>query len=74
MADTHIDVVSMAASSMCGHRTICTGPSTICIQSLGMILPSTRVWPSGTCIQLLFARIQNDENIVPSETMQHATK
>ena len=59
---------------MCGQRTICTGPSTICFQSVGMILPSTIVWPSGTCIQLLFARIQKDENMVPSDTMQHEKK
>ena len=39
-----------------------------------MILPSTIAWPSGTCIQLLLARIQNDENIVPSDTMQQAKK
>jgi len=28
----------------------------------------------GTCIQLLLQRIQNDENIVPRETMQQAKK
>ena len=67
-------VVRNAASSMCGQRTIITDPSTISLQSAGMILPSTIVWPSGTCIQLLLARIQNDENIVPSETMQQAKK
>ena len=43
-------------------------------QSLGMILPSTIAWPTGTCIQLLLARIQNDDNIVPSDTMQQAKK
>ena len=74
VAATHIPVVRNAANSMCGQRTIITGPSTISRQSAGMILPSTIVWPSGTCIQLLLARIQNDENIVPSETMQQAKK
>ncbi len=59
---------------MCGQRTIMTGPVTIAHQSAGMILPSTMVWPSGTCIQLLLARIQNEENIVPSDTMQQAKK
>ncbi len=59
---------------MCGQRTICTGPSTISRQSAGMILPSTISWPSGTCIQQLLARIQNEENIVPSDTMQQAKK
>ena len=74
VAATHMPVVRNAASSMCGQRTIITDPSTISLQSAGMILPSTIVWPSGTCIQLLLARIQNDENIVPSETMQQAKK
>ena len=32
------------------------GPSTISRQSEGIILPSTIVWPIGTCIQLLLAR------------------
>jgi len=74
VAATHIALVRKAASSMCGQRTICTGPRTICIQSAGTILPSMISWPSGTCIQLLLARIQNDENMVPSETMQQAKK
>ena len=39
-----------------------------------MILPSTITCPIGTCIHVLFAMIQNDENIVPSVTMQHAKK
>ena len=52
----------------------CTGPSTIARQSAGMILPSTISWPTGTCIQELLARIQNEENIVPSDTMQQAKK
>ena len=59
---------------MCGQRTIMTGPVTIAHQSAGIILPSTILWPSGTCIQLLLARIQNEENIVPSDTMQQAKK
>src|SRR5947207_11679576 len=67
-------VVKNAASNMCGQRTIMTGPVTIAHQSDGMILPSTIVCPTGTCIQLLLARIQNEENIVPSETMQQAKK
>ena len=74
MAATHMPVVRNAASSMCGQRTRMIGPVVIAHQSAGMILPSTIVWPSGTCIQLLLARIQNDENIVPSETMQQAKK
>ena len=74
VAETHIAVVRKAASSMCGQRTIITGPSTIWRQSAGMILPSTISWPSGTCIQELLARIQNEENIVPSDTMQQAKK
>ena len=74
VAATHMPVVRNAASSMCGQRTIMTGPVTIAHQSEGMILPSTIVCPTGTCIQLLLARIQKDENIVPSETMQHAKK
>ena len=51
-----------------------TGPVVIAHQSAGMILPSTMLWPSGTCIQLLLTRIQNEENMVPSETMQQAKK
>ena len=50
------------------------GPVTIAHQSVGMIFPFTIVWPTGTCIQLLLARIQNEENMVPSETMQQAKK
>src|SRR5438552_18755090 len=71
---THMPVVKNAASSMCGQRTRMTDPVTIAHQSAGMILPSTIVCPTGTCIQLLFAIIQNEENIVPSETMQQAKK
>jgi len=67
-------VVRKAASSICGQRTRMIGPVVIAHQSAGMILPSMTVWPSGTCIQLLLARIQNEENIVPSETMQQARK
>ena len=74
VAETHMAVVRNAASSMCGQRTIITGPSTISRQSAGMILPSTIVWPTGTCIQELLARIQNEESIVPSDTMQQAKK
>ena len=58
---------------MCGQRTRMIGPLVIAHQSAGIILPSTIAWPSGTCIQLLLARIQNDENIVPT-TMQQAKK
>src|SRR5262249_35456620 len=72
VAATHMPVVRKAASSMCGQRTRMIGPVVIAHQSAGIILPSTIVWPSGTCIQLLLARIQNEENIVPSETMQQA--
>ena len=74
LAATHMPVVRNAASNICGQRTRMTGPVVIVHQSAGMILPSTMVWPSGTCIQLLLARIQNEENIVPSETMQQAKK
>jgi hypothetical protein len=59
---------------MCGQRTRMIGPVVIVHQSTGTILLSTIVWPSGTCIQLLLARIQNDENIVPSATIQQAKK
>ena len=74
VAITLIPVVRNAASSICGQRTIITGPSTMARQSVGMILPSTIVWPTGTCIHELLARIQNEENIVPSDTMQQAKK
>lgn len=37
-------------------------------------LPSTMTWPSGTCIQLLLQRIQNDDSMVPNETMQQDRK
>src|ERR1700754_4628493 len=74
VAATHMPVVRKAASSMCGQRTRMIGPVAIAHQSAGMMRPSTMAWPSGTCIQLLLARIQNDENIVPSETMQQARK
>ena len=46
----------------------------IAAQLLGMILPSTIWWPTGTCIQLLLAMIQNVEAMVPSEIMQQARK
>ena len=74
VAETHMALVRNAASSMCGQRTIMTWPSTISLQSAGMILPSTIVWPTGTCIQELLARIQKEESIVPSDTMQQAKK
>ena len=44
------------------------------VASSGTNLPSTTTWPSGTCIQLLLHRIQNDDTIVPRETMQHDRK
>src|ERR1700748_2668062 len=74
VAATHMPVVRKAASSMCGHRTRMMGPVVIAHQSPGSILPLTTTWPSGTCIQLLLARIQKDENMVPSETMQQERK
>jgi hypothetical protein len=74
VATTHMPVVRKAARSMCGQRTRTIGPVVIAHQFAGMILPSTMVWPRGTCIQLLLQRIQNEENIVPRETMQHAKK
>jgi hypothetical protein len=67
-------VVRNAASSMCGQRTRMMGPKMIAHQLSGTILPSIMACPSGTCIQLLFARIQNEENIVPMETMQQDRK
>ena len=69
-----IPVVRKAASSICGQRTRITGPVVIAHQSVGTSLPSITVWPIGTCIQVLLARIQNDDSIVPSATMQHARK
>src|SRR5215472_10331218 len=71
---THIDVVRNAASSMCSQRRRNTELVMIVVQSLGTNLPSTVCWPSGTCIQVLFARIQKDENKVPIDTMQQAKK
>ena len=59
---------------MCGQRTIITDPSTISRQSPGTILPPTISWPTGTCIQLLLARIQKDDAMVPSATMQQARR
>ena len=72
VAITHMPVVRKAASSMCGQRTSWTGPSTIASQSVGTISPSTIACPSGACIQLLLARIQNEEAMVPSDTIQQA--
>ena len=66
--------VKKAASSMCGQRTRMMGPKMMAHQLSGTSLPSTTTWPSGTCIQLLFARIQNEESIVPMETMQQDRK
>src|SRR5262245_44871644 len=71
---THIPVVRKAASSMCGQRTRMIEPVVMVHQSAGIILPSMIVCPSGTCIQLLLARIQNEENIVPSESRQQANR
>ena len=66
--------VRNAASSMCGQRTRTIGPVVIAHQSCGTIRPSITAWPSGTCIQVLLQRIQNEENMVPSETMAHDMK
>jgi hypothetical protein len=59
---------------MCGQRMRTIGPVVIAHQSSGTILLSTMAWPIGTCIQLLLQRIQNEENIVPKETMQQEKK
>ena len=59
---------------MCIQRIRKTEPPMIAAQLLGMILPSTIWWPTGTCIQLLLAMIQNVEAMVPSEIMQQARK
>jgi hypothetical protein len=59
---------------MCSQRMWKTGPQMIASQSLGTSLPATIAWPTGTCIQLLLARIQNDDAMVPSATMQQATR
>lgn len=74
VAATDIAVVRNAPSSMCSQRIRNTGPQMIASQSLGMILPSTISWPTGTCIQLLLARIQNDDAMVPSATMQQENR
>jgi hypothetical protein len=74
VAVTHIAVVRNAASNMCIHRIRNTGPLMIAVQLLGMILSLMIWWPTGTCIQLLLAMIQNEEAIVPSEIMQQARK
>jgi hypothetical protein len=50
------------------------GPVTIDHQSTGTNLPSTMACPSGTCIQELLQRIQNEDSMVPIETMQHDRK
>jgi hypothetical protein len=49
---------------MCGQRNRMIGPVVIAPQSSGTNLPSTTAWPRGTCIQLLFARIQKDDSMV----------
>ena len=59
---------------MCIQRTRKTGPAMIAAQSLGMTLPSTIWWPTGTCIQLLLTMIQNEDAMVPSAIMQQARK
>ena len=46
----------------------------ICIQSFGKNRPPIISYPAGVCIQLLAARIQNEENRVPSATMTAAKK
>src|SRR5262249_18721024 len=74
VAMKHMPVVRKAASSMCGQRMRTIGPVVIAHQSSGTILPSTKAWPSGTCIHELLHRIQNEENMVPSETMQQEKK
>ena len=71
---TLMPVVRNAASSICGQRTPTIGPLVIAHQFSGMILPSMMTCPTGTCIQLLLQRIQNEENMVPSETMQQEKK
>ena len=45
---------------------------TISIHDTGKNRPSISVWPAGVCIQLLAARIQNDENKVPPATIKAA--
>jgi len=59
---------------MCGQRTRTMGPVVIAHQLSGTILPSITACPNGTCIQLLLQRIQNEENMVPIETMQQDRK
>ena len=39
-----------------------------------MISPSTISCPTGTCIQLLLARIQKDDAVVADVTMQQARR
>ena len=43
-------------------------------QSVGKKRPLITSKPAGVCIQLLAARIQNDEKRVPSNTMTEARK
>src|SRR5512137_2413715 len=74
VAATHNAVVQKAANSICGQRTRTTGPVTIAHQFSGINLPLTTLWPRGACIQLLLHKIQKEENIVPSDTMQQAKR
>ena len=74
-SETQVSVFPFAGSyRVCSLPARMIGPVMIASQSSGTSLPSTTEWPSGTCIQLLLQRIQNDDSIVPSETMQHEKK
>lgn len=54
---------------MCGKRTQSTGLKRIWAQSFGTNVSFSNTCPTGTCIQLLFAMIQNAESEVPNATM-----
>src|SRR3954466_10761607 len=66
--------VRNVAVTMCIKRKGNDGLKTIAPQSTGKNRPSRISYPAGVCIQLLAARIQNEEISVPSATMQAAKK
>jgi hypothetical protein len=57
------------AKSMWGNRTHSTGLNVILNQSFGANTPFSITYPVGTCIQLLLARIQKADRLVPSATI-----
>ena len=75
VAATQNAVVTYAASTMWGTRTQTTGLKMIACQSVGTNTPSApTLKPTGACIQELFTMIQNEDIVVPRQTIRQEKK